>query len=169
MAIYSFDILLSQFGSSPVIATCSRKQTHSEGQCREWRAVYYTGRPKAESPLSQGPWPTFVKILYTLSVLLKTTSPNSLNLAWELLKGDTIWLQPWFIIRRVSWLYIVAHNNGCHKGYKGDWLHRQLLHSFWWWEILVWNLVFISPGGLFGHRYVISMATRHIVQSSLGM
>ena len=28
---------------------------HSEGQCRSWRAVDYTGRPKAESPLSQGP------------------------------------------------------------------------------------------------------------------
>ena len=30
-----------------------------------------------------------------------------------------------------------------------------------------WNLVFIGPGGQFGHRYVIPMATRHIVQSSL--
>ena len=28
---------------------------HSEGQCRSWRAVDYTGGPKAESPLSQGP------------------------------------------------------------------------------------------------------------------
>ena len=34
-------------------------------------------------------------------------------------------------------------------------------------DILVWNLVFISPGGQFGPRYVIPMATRHIVQSSL--
>ena len=117
--------------------------------------------------LSQGPRPTFVKILYTLSVLLKPTSPNSLNLAWEVLRGDTIWLQPWFIIRRVSWLYIVAHNNRCHKDYKGDWLHRQLLYSFWQWEILVWNLVFISPGCQFGCTYVIPMTTRHIVQSSL--
>ena len=32
---------------------------------------------------------------------------------------------------------------------------------------MVWNLVFISPGGQFGCRYVIPMATRHIVQSSL--
>jgi len=30
-------------------------------------AVYYTGGPKAESPLSQGPQPGFVKTLYTLS------------------------------------------------------------------------------------------------------
>ena len=35
-----------------VVATQSRKQTHSEGQCRSWRAVYYTGGPKAESPVS---------------------------------------------------------------------------------------------------------------------
>ena len=116
---------------------------------------------------SQGPQPTFVKTLYTLSVLLKPTSPNSLNLAWKVLKGDTIRLQPWFIIRRVSWLYTVAYTNGRHKDYQGDWLHRELLHSFWWWEILVWNLVFISPRGQFGCRYVIPMANRHIVQSSL--
>ena len=33
--------------------------------------------------------------------------------------------------------------------------------------MLVWNPVFISPGGPFGCRYVIPMATRHMVQSSL--
>ena len=64
--------------------------------------------------------------------------------------------------------------------FSSDWLHRGLLHSFWQWEILVWNLVFISPGGLFCLRYDIFMATRHspnftekasrrIVQSSLWM
>ena len=116
---------------------------------------------------SQGPWLTFVKTLYTLSVLRKPTSPNSLNLGWKVLKGDSIRLQPWFIIRRVSWLYIVAYANGSHKDYKGDWLYRRLLHSFWRREILVWNLVLISPGGQFGHRYAIPMATRHVVQSSL--
>ena len=42
---------------------------------------------------SQGPQPTFVKTLYTLSVLFKPTSPNSLNLAWKVLKGDTTTLQ----------------------------------------------------------------------------
>ena len=31
---------------------------------------------------------------------------------------------------------------------------------------MVWNLVFISSGGLFGCTYVVSMATRYIVQSS---
>ena len=77
-----------------VTATHSGKQTHSEGRCRQWNAVYYSGGPKAESPFSQGPRPTFVKTLYTLSVLLKPSSPNSLNLAWKVLKGDTVRLQP---------------------------------------------------------------------------
>ena len=116
---------------------------------------------------SQGPQPTFVKTLYTLSVLLKPTSPDSLNLAWKVLKGDTIRLQPWFLIRRVSWLYIVGYINGCRTDYKGDWLHKGLLHSFWRQEISVWSLVFISLGGQFGCRYVIPMATRNMVQSSL--
>ena len=80
--------------TASVIATHSGKQTHSEGRCRQWNAVYYSGGPKAESPFSQGPRPTFVKTLYTLSVLLKLTSPNSLHLAWKMLKGDTIRLQP---------------------------------------------------------------------------
>ena len=84
-----------------------------------------------------------------------------------MLKGDKIRLQPWFIIRRVSCLYTGAHSNACHKDYKGDWPHRGLLHSFWWCEILVWNLVFICPGGHFGHGYVIPFATRRMVQSSL--
>ena len=36
------------------VATRSGKQTHS-GRYRQWSAAYYTGGPKAESPLSQGP------------------------------------------------------------------------------------------------------------------
>ena len=40
---------------SNVVATGSGKQTHSEGRCRKWSADYYTGGPKAESPLIQGP------------------------------------------------------------------------------------------------------------------
>ena len=59
-----------------VLATCSGKQTHSEGQCRQWSAVYYTGGPKAESPLNQGPQPVFVKTLYTLSVRAQTHLPE---------------------------------------------------------------------------------------------
>ena len=88
---------------------------------------------------SQGPRPTFVKTLYTLSVLLKPTSPNSLNLAWKVLKGDTIGLQPRSIIRRV-------YTPGCHKDYKADWLHRGYYILFgdgksWY------GIMFISPGG----------------------
>ena len=111
---------------------------------------------------SQGAHPTFMKTLYTLSVLLKPTSPNSIpkNLAWKVLKGDTIRLQPRLIIIRV-------YTPGCHKDYKADWLRRGLSHSFWRRELLVCNLVFISPGGQFGRRYVILMATRHMVQNSL--
>ena len=37
--------------NSHVVATHSRKQTHSEGQCR-CGMQYYTGGPKEESPLS---------------------------------------------------------------------------------------------------------------------
>ena len=62
-----------------VVAACSGKQTHSEGQCRYWSAVYYTGEPKVESPLSQGPQPVFVKTLYTLSVLAQTHLPKFLE------------------------------------------------------------------------------------------
>ena len=62
--------------SSFVVARCSGKQTHSEGQCRWGSAVYYTGGPKAESPLSQGPRPVFVKTLYTLSVRAQTHLPK---------------------------------------------------------------------------------------------
>ena len=51
-----------------VVATRSGKQTHSDGQCRYWSAVYYTGGPRVESPLRQGLQPVFVKTLYTLSV-----------------------------------------------------------------------------------------------------
>ena len=59
-----------------IVATRPGKQTHSEGQCKYRSAVYYTGRPKAESPLSQGPRPVFVKTLYTLSVLAETHLPK---------------------------------------------------------------------------------------------
>jgi len=38
----------------------------------QWSAVYYTGGPKAESPLSQGPRPAFVKIFYTPCVRVWT-------------------------------------------------------------------------------------------------
>ena len=50
--------------NTTVVAMHSGKQTHS-GQCRYWSAVYYTGGPKAESPLSQGPRPAVMKTFYT--------------------------------------------------------------------------------------------------------
>ena len=50
--------------------------------------------PRQGFLFSQGPQQIFVKILYTLTVPLKPTSLNSLNLAWEVLKGDVIRLQP---------------------------------------------------------------------------
>ena len=56
--------------------------------------------------------------------------PKFFKPSLESIKG-TSRLQPWFTIRRVSWLYTVAYTNGCHKDYKGDWLHRGLSHSFW--------------------------------------
>ena len=59
-----------------VVAMRSGKQTRSEGQCREWSAVYYTGGPKAESPLSQGSQPIFVKPLYTVSISGQTRLPK---------------------------------------------------------------------------------------------
>ena len=62
-----------------VVATRSGKQTHSEGQCRQWSAVYYTSGPKAESPLSQGPQPAFVKIFYTPCVRVRTHHPKFLE------------------------------------------------------------------------------------------
>ena len=37
---------------------------------------YYTRGPKAESPLSQGLQPVFVKTLYTLSVCVQTHLPK---------------------------------------------------------------------------------------------
>ena len=73
--------------------------------------------------------------------------------------------------QKVSRLHTVAYTMGAIKitkviDYKSDWLHRGSSHSFWRREILVWNLVFISLGGQFGHSYVIPMATRHMVRSS---
>ena len=59
-----------------VVAMRSGKQTHSEGQCRYWSAVYYTSGPKAESPFSQGPQPVFLKTLYTRSVCAQTHLPK---------------------------------------------------------------------------------------------
>ena len=76
---YFTDNSTFQILSFCVVATHSGKQTHSEGQCRQWSAVYYTGGPKAESPLSQGPRPAFVKIFYTPCVCVRTHHPKFLE------------------------------------------------------------------------------------------
>ena len=93
----------------------------------------------------------------------KPTSPNFSALLWKMSKGDNNEVTP--MIRNQKGQLVIHYTNGCHKDYNSDWLHRGLLHSFWQWEILVWNLVFISLQVLFSHRYVISIATSHIFQS----
>ena len=84
---------VKSFVTDTVVATHSGKQTHS-GQCRYWSAVYYTGGPKAESPLSQGPRPAFVKIFYTPCVRVWITTPNSLRRTYT--KENTIPITPSF-------------------------------------------------------------------------
>ena len=59
-----------------IVVMLSGKQTHSEGQCRQYSAAYYTRGPKAESPLSHGPKSVFVKTLYNLSVHVQTHFPK---------------------------------------------------------------------------------------------
>ena len=80
-----------------VVAMHSGKQTHSEGQCGQWSAVYYTGGSKAESPLSQGPRPVFVKTLYTLSVLAQTYLLKVLETSLDKVKVDSIGVKPGFM------------------------------------------------------------------------
>ena len=76
-----------KFYHSPLaVAVCSGKQTHSEGQCREWSAAYYTGGPKADSPVSQGLRPVFVKTLYTLSVCDQSHLPKLLETSLDKVK-----------------------------------------------------------------------------------
>ena len=49
-------------------------------------SVYYASGPKAESPLSQGPVPVFVKTLYTLNVLAQTHLPKFLETSLDKVK-----------------------------------------------------------------------------------
>ena len=81
---------------STVVATSFGKQTQKDNADSGVAFITPAGPSRAESPLSQGlrMTLTFVKTLYILSVLLKPTSPNSLNVTWKVLKGDTIRLRP---------------------------------------------------------------------------
>ena len=111
-------------GSSQWIVKCSL--LHRRAQSR----VSSSARTPAD----------FYENLLYLKCTAQTHIPKFLKPSLGNVKGDTIRLQPWFLIRRVSWLYTVAYTNECHKDYKGDWLHRELSHSFWRQEILGWNL-----------------------------
>ena len=51
---------------------------------------------QAESPLSQGPRPVFVKTLYTLRVGAQTHTSNSLKLVEQRKKKDTLKVNPLF-------------------------------------------------------------------------
>ena len=80
------DLGAAPYNRSRCCSHAFRETTHSEGQCRWWRADYYTGRPKAESPLSQGPRPVFVKTLGTLSVRAQTHLPKFLETSLDKVK-----------------------------------------------------------------------------------
>ena len=55
--------------------------------------VECTGGPKAESPLSQGPRPVFVKTLYALNVHAQTHLPKFPETSLDKVK-DTITVNP---------------------------------------------------------------------------
>ena len=58
---------------------CSHAFSETNSLRRTMQIVEYSllhGGPKAESPLSQGPWPVFVKTLHTLSVSAQTHLPK---------------------------------------------------------------------------------------------
>ena len=80
------DLGAAPYNRSRCCSHAFRETTHSEGQCRWWRADYYTGRPKAESLLSQGPRPVFVKTLDTLSVRAQTHLPKFLETSLDKVK-----------------------------------------------------------------------------------
>ena len=65
----------------------SGKQTHSKGQCRQWSAVYYTRRPKAESPLSQGTPTEFGENLIYLKCTAQAHIPKFLKPSLKSVKG----------------------------------------------------------------------------------
>ena len=80
------DLGAAQYNRSRCCSHAFRETAHSEGQCRWWRADYYTGRPKAESLLSQGPRPVFVKTLDTLSICAQTHLPKFLETSLDKVK-----------------------------------------------------------------------------------
>ena len=80
------DLGAAPYNRSRCCSHAFRETTHSEGQCRWWRVDYYTRRPKAESLLSQGPRPVFVKTLDTLSICAQTHLPKFLETSLDKVK-----------------------------------------------------------------------------------
>ena len=65
---------------------CCSHAFRETNSLRRTMQIYYTGGPKAESPLSQGPWPVFVKIFYTPCVRLNPPP----QIPWDLHKPRKI-------------------------------------------------------------------------------
>ena len=58
---------------------CCSHTFRETNSLRRTMQIYYTGGPKAESPLSQGPQSAFVKIFYTPCVRVRTHHPKFLE------------------------------------------------------------------------------------------
>ena len=71
--------------SPNVIAKRSRKQTHSEGQCGQWSAVYYTGGSEAVSCLTRDP-NDFCENLINLKCTAQAHIPKFLKPSLERVK-----------------------------------------------------------------------------------
>ena len=69
-----------------VIAKCSGKQTHSEGQCGQWNAVYYTGGSEAVSCLTRDP-NDFCENLINLKCTAQAHIPRFLKPSLGSVKG----------------------------------------------------------------------------------
>jgi len=130
---------------------------------------YYISRTEAGSPLSPGTPIDICENLIYLKCTAQAHIPKFLKPGLESVEGR--YNQVTAMIHNQKGPLVTRCNlhQWCHTDYKGDWLHRGFLRSFWRRELLVWNLVSLSLGGPFGCRHVISMAPRHILQNSLGM
>ena len=69
------------------LATHFGKQTHSEGQCRQWSVVYYTGGSEAEFPLQPGTPTDFCENLRYLKCTAQAHIPKFLKPRLESVKG----------------------------------------------------------------------------------
>ena len=75
--ILDHDLQQTSFNVLTKLCCCSQAyKLTQKNNADKWSEVYYTSRPKAKSPLSQGSRPVFVKTLYTLSVRVQTHLPK---------------------------------------------------------------------------------------------